>query len=106
MCILCLGAFIPYNQGKVCMIDTSTGFVYSNSSNKSGKFELLDGTNCTEYKLSPNNDGSSGAIPIAVPFSMFGFTYYRIFVRFMHYILKLCRCGPDTYLHSYISMLR
>ena len=104
MCILCLGAFIPYNQGKVCMIDTSTGYVYSNSSKKSGKFELLDGTNCTEYKLSPNNDGSSGAIPISVPFPMFGFTYYRIIVRFM-YILKLCRCGPDTYLHSYISML-
>ena len=95
MSTLCLGPFIPYNQGKVCMIDTSTGFVYSNSSNKSGKFELLDGTNCTEYKLNPNNDGSSGAIPISVPFPMFEYTYYRIFVR----IIKHCVCNLHT-IHS------
>ena len=75
-----LDVLIPYNEGKICTVDTSTGFIYTNSSRRGGNFELLDGINCTEYKLSPNNDGSSGAVPISVPFSIFQHTYNKIFV--------------------------
>ena len=78
-----LGTFIPYKEDKICVVDTSTGFVHTNSSVKSGTFQLLDGKNCTEYKLSPNNYGSSGAVPISVPFPMFQHTYNKIFVRIM-----------------------
>ena len=65
--------------------------MHTNSSVKSGTFELLDGRNCTEYKLSPNNYGSSGAVPISVPFSMFQHTYNKIFVSTMQYLaMQLC----------------
>ena len=86
-----VGTFIPYKEGKICVVNTSTGFVHTNSSVKSGTFELLDGKNCTEYKLSPSNYGSSGAVPISVPFPMFQHTYNKIFVRVMQYLaMQLC----------------
>ena len=86
-----LGTFIPYEEGKICVVDTSTGFVHTNSSVKSGTFELLDGRNCTEYKLSTSNYGSSGAVLISVPFSMFQHTYNKIFVSITQYLaMQLC----------------
>ena len=78
---VCLDALISYNEGKICTVNTSTGFIHTNSSTSGGSFELLDDVNCTEYKLSPNNDGSSGAVPISVPFSLFQNTHNRIYVR-------------------------
>ena len=89
-----LDTFIPYKEGKICLVNTSTGFVHTSSSGKSGTFGLLDGINCTEYKLSPNNDGSSGAVQISVPFSMFQHTHNRIYVRIMQYL--------TVYLYMYI----
>ena len=79
-CLHILDVFIPYNEGKICNVNTSTGFIYTNSSRKGANFELLDDVNCTEYKFSPNNDGSFGAIPISVPFSIFQNTHNKIYV--------------------------
>ena len=87
-----LEAFISYNEGKICTINTSTGFIHTNSSRSGGSFELLDDVNCTEYKLSPNNDGSSGAVPISVPLSLFQNTHNRIYVR--------SRISDIIYIHS------
>jgi len=70
----------PFNKSKTCTIDTSTKLIYTSSSSRGGNFELLDDVNCTEYKLSQNNDGSSGAIPISVPFSLFHHTHNTVFV--------------------------
>ena len=70
----------PYNDGRACTINTTTGLVYNDMSNEGRWFEILDGVNCTEYKLSPNNDGSSGRIPTSVPFQVFQHVYNSLSV--------------------------
>ena len=53
--------FFPFNGERVCLIDTDTGLVHtSNVLDCSGKtLAEVYPTECDEFRLSPNDDGSS-----------------------------------------------
>ena len=82
-----LAKLFPYNDGKVCTISTTTGLIHTDTFG--GKLEALDGINCTEYKLSPNNDGSSGEIPLSVPFPIFQRAYNSLYVSKLYFWIWL-----------------
>ena len=84
----------PYNQGKLCTVNTTTGLVYTESSTKGGSFVVLDGVNCTEYKLSSDNDGSSGELVLSVPLSIFQILQFTCYISPLGQYLK--RSGGRT----------
>jgi len=69
-----------FTDGSVCTVNTTTGLIYTNTSTRGGKFELLDGDNCTVYKLTPNNNGSTGEITLSVPFCIGQQEYTKLHV--------------------------
>ena len=77
---ICIAQLYPYNQGKLCTVNTTTGLVYTESSTKGGSFVVLDGVNCTEYRLSSDNDGNSGELVLSVPLSVFQNSYKSLHV--------------------------
>ena len=91
---ICIAQLYPYNQGKLCTVNTISGLVYTESFTKGGSFATLDGVNCTEYKLSAGNDGSSGELVLSVPLSVFKNTYRSLFVSI--YVLD----KPFMYVHA------
>ena len=69
-----------FTEGAVCTVNTTTGLIYTNTSTRGGKFELLDGENCTVYKLTPNNNASTGEITLSVPFCVGDQEYTKLYV--------------------------
>ena len=74
--------FFPFNGSKVCLIDTVTGLVHtSNVLDCNGRiFAEINQTDCEEFRLTPNNDGSSHNISIAVSFPFFSRRFTSVYV--------------------------
>ena len=86
--------FFPFNEGKICLIDATTGLVHtSNTLDHSGReITELNPTECDEYRLSPNDDASSHNISISVTFPFFARRFMNIFVSYMAYIHSIMQC--------------
>ena len=74
--------FFPLNGSNVCLYDTSTGLVHtSNVVDSNGvSIDEFDRSKCDEFRLSPNDDGSSYNISIKFIFPFFTKRFRNIFV--------------------------
>ena len=74
--------FFPFNGDRVCLIDTDTGLIHtSNVLDCNGKaFTELYPSECDEFRLSPNDDGSSHNIKISVSFPFFSERFKNVYV--------------------------
>ena len=66
---------------------------------------VLDGVNCTEYKLSSDNDGSSGELVLSVPLSTFQNSYKSLYVsiyvfRLIMYVYVFTHAYDGRYIYS------
>ena len=78
-----IGVLFPYNEGNICIVNTSA--------NRGDHLKMLDGINCSEYKLDPNNDGSSGVIPLSARFTIFRRTHDYAIVRIKYFVyVRMC----------------
>ena len=74
--------FFPFDGERVCLIDTDTGLVHtSNVLDCSGKaLAEVDPSECDEFRLSPNDDGSSHNFSISVTFPSFSKRFRSLYV--------------------------
>ena len=74
--------FFPFNGERVCLIDTDTGLVHtSNVLDCSGKaLSEVHPSECYEFRLSPNDDGSSHNFDISVAFPFFAKRFKSLYV--------------------------
>ena len=79
--------FFPYNGPKLCLFDTVTMLVYKNNVVGSDGVPIKDITtsDCEEFRLSPNDDGSSPNISIGFTFPFFARRFSNLYVSFVHY---------------------
>ena len=84
-----LDQFFPFNGDRVCLIDAATGLVHtSNVLDCNGKlFTEINSSECEEFRLSPNNDGSSHNISISVTFPFFSKRFQSVYVSEVLYII-------------------
>ena len=82
--------FFPFNGDKVCLIDATTGLVYtSNSLDGTGRpINELYPDDCNEYRLSPNDDASSHNLNITVTFPFFAKRFMNVFVSWNSSCMK------------------
>ena len=74
--------FFPFNGSAVCLYDTSTGLVHtSNVLDVNGvSVDDVTGRDCEEFRLTPNDDGSSYSISIGFSFPFFTKKFRNVFV--------------------------
>ena len=74
--------FFPFNGQKVCLMDATTGLVYTN--NMIDDFGVpitdLNPSDCHEFRLTPNDDASSQNISISSRFAFFNKHFENLFV--------------------------
>ena len=77
-----LQEFFPFNGPNVCLFDTTTGLIHaSNALDSSGvSINEFDRSKCDEFRLSPNDDGSSPNISIGFSFPFFAKRFKNVFV--------------------------
>ena len=74
--------FFPFNGSKVCLYDTVTMLVHKSNRIESGGLPIEDITrqDCEEFRLTPNNDGSSPNISIGFTFPFFARRFRNLYV--------------------------
>ena len=74
--------FFPFNGPAVCLCDTSTGLVHtSNMLDINGvSVDDVNRKDCEEFRLTPNDDGSSYNINIKLGFPFFTKRFKNVFV--------------------------
>ena len=74
--------FFPFNGEKVCLVDDVTGLIHtSNVLDCNGKaFSDIDLSDCHEFRLNPNDDGSSHEMHLKVTFPFFGKRFQNVYV--------------------------
>ena len=77
-----IGDFFPFNESKVCLFDTVTMLVHKNNVIGSDGVPIKDITSqdCEEFRLSPNDDGSSPNISITFNFPFFARKFSNLYV--------------------------
>ena len=93
VCAIPLQDFFPFNGPNVCLYDTTTEMVHtSNVLDSNGvSIEELDRSQCDEFRLSPNDDGSSPNISIGFTFPFFAKRFKNVFVsRVPNVIIVKC----------------
>ena len=77
-----IGGFFPFNGPKLCLFDTVTMLVHKNNVVGSGGVPIKDVTSqdCEEFRLSPNDDGSSPNISIGFTFPFFARRFRNLYV--------------------------
>ena len=85
-----IGDFFPFNESKVCLFDTVTMLVYKNNVVGSDGVSIKDVTSqdCEEFRLSPNDDGSSPNISIGFTFPFFARKFRNLYVGIINYLFK------------------
>ncbi|XP_065894428.1 protein mesh-like isoform X2 [Dysidea avara] len=75
--------FFPFNGSAVCLYDTSTGLVHtSNVLDVNGvSVDDVTGRDCEEFRLTPNDDGSSYSISIGFSFPFFTKKFRNVFIN-------------------------
>ena len=74
--------FFPFNGEKVCLVDDVTGLIHtSNVLDCYGRaFSDIDPSQCNEFRLNPNDDGSSHEMSLSVTFPFFGKRFQNVYV--------------------------
>jgi len=78
--------FFPFNGPKVCLYDTVTMLVHKDNRIGSGGVLIEDITrqDCEEFRLSPNDDGSSPNILIGFTFPFFARRFRNLYVSTLY----------------------
>ena len=81
-CSIPITDFFPFNGPKLCLFDTVTMLVHKNNVVGSDGVPIKDVTSqdCEEFRLSPNNDGSSPNINIKLNFPFFSRQFSNLYV--------------------------
>ena len=74
--------FFPFNGSKVCLYDTVTMLVHKSNAIGSDGVPIEDITrqDCEEFRLTPNDDGSSPNISIGLTFPFFARRFRNLYV--------------------------
>ena len=77
-----IGDFLPFNGPNVCLFDTVTMLVHkSNTIGSDGlPIDEVNRRDCEEFRLSPNDDGSSPNISIGFTFPFFARRFRNLYV--------------------------
>ena len=74
--------FLPFNGPKVCLFDTVTMLVHKSNVIGSDGVSIYEVTrrDCEEFRLTPNNDGSSPNFSIGFTFPFFARRFRNLYV--------------------------
>ena len=82
VCAIPLQDFFPFNGSNVCLYDTVTALVHTSNAVDSNGVSIheLNTSKCDEFRLTPNDDGSSPNISIGFTFPFFAKKFKNVFV--------------------------
>ena len=76
-----LDQFLPFNESKLCFVDTIEGLIHIESKDNPGlPSEGFDSSSCSEFSLLPNDDSGSHRVDLSFTFPFYAKRFTSVFV--------------------------